>query len=203
MALRPTRAADEDAAPLRRREMVTGDGLVALAQRVQARCLEAGVTLATAESCTGGLIAHAVTEVAGSSGYFTGGFVTYADAAKIDLVAVPREVLAAHGAVSAQVARAMADGARARLGSDLAVAVTGIAGPGGGTDQKPVGLTYVAVSGRDGALVRRFVWHGDRTENKEASAMAALELVLELVPDRRRDGDDGPLESPVMDTHGA
>ena len=119
--------------------------------------------------------------MSGSSGYFVGGFVTYSDSLKRDLVDVPEEVLAAHGAVSAQTARAMALGARSRLGVDLAVAVTGIAGPLGGTDEKPVGLTYVAVADAEGVDVRRFHWTEDRSGNKRASAVAALELLLERV----------------------
>lgn len=157
------------------------DSLVALAMRLQSRCLEVGLTVATVESCTGGLIAHAITEVPGSSGYLRGGFVTYADDAKRDLVGVPVEVLSAHGAVSAQVAMAMASGARERLAADLAVAVTGIAGPGGGTSAKPVGLTYVAVADGAGVDVRRYLWSGDRADNKRASASAAIELLLERI----------------------
>jgi PncC family amidohydrolase len=155
------------------------DPLVELAERLQGRCLGRGLTVATAESCTGGLIAHLLTEVPGSSGYVRGGWVVYADDAKHDLLGVPVELIAAHGAVSAQVALAMAEGARARLGTDLAVAVTGIAGPTGGTAAKPVGLTYVAVAGIGSPQVRRFQWSGDRGENKRLSAAAALELLLE------------------------
>jgi PncC family amidohydrolase len=155
--------------------------LTALAQRIQAHCLERGLTVGTAESCTGGLVAHVLTEIAGSSGYFLGGIVSYSDTAKEHLLDVPADVLAAHGAVSAQVARAMADGARVRLGTSLAVAVTGIAGPGGGSDAKPVGLTYVAVADDVGAEVRRHHWTGDRATNKRHSAHAALELLLERV----------------------
>jgi PncC family amidohydrolase len=165
---------------------VTGtDELVALAERLQEICLDAGLTVGTAESCTGGLVASLITDVAGSSGYFRGGIVTYADDTKASILDVPADVLAAHGAVSAQVARAMATGARARLGVDLAVSVTGIAGPGGGTDAKPVGLTYVAVADPDDVVVRRFVWHGDRRDNKVASAGAALELLVERATERQ------------------
>jgi PncC family amidohydrolase len=158
---------------------VTDDRLVALAERLYRTCLDRGLTVATAESCTGGLVAHAITEIAGSSSYFRGGFVTYADDVKRDQLGVAQELLAAHGAVSAQVARAMAAGARARLGADLAVAVTGIAGPGGGSAEKPVGLTYVGVADDAGVDVRRHQWTGDRTANKRDSALAALDLLLE------------------------
>lgn len=155
------------------------DPLVLLAERLQGICLGRGLTVATAESCTGGLVASAITDVAGSSGYFRGAIVAYADETKCDILGVPQAILAAHGAVSAQVARAMAVGARERLGVDLAVSVTGIAGPGGGTAPKPVGLTYVAAADSDGVEVRRHQWTGDRSANKVASAVAALELLLE------------------------
>jgi nicotinamide-nucleotide amidase len=153
--------------------------LVGLARRVGRVLRERGLHLATAESCTGGLVAHLITEVAGSSDYFKGALVTYGNDVKIALAGVPSDVLEGHGAVSSQVARAMAEGTRQRLGVDVAVAVTGIAGPDGGTADKPVGLTYVAVADRDGTDVRRHVWNGDRSGNKRLSAAAALELVLE------------------------
>ena len=155
--------------------------LVELATQLQALFLERGLTLATAESCTGGLVAHTVTEVAGSSGYLRGGIVAYADEAKERLLDVPHDVLDAHGAVSAQVARAMADGAAARFTTDVSVAVTGVAGPGGGSPAKPVGLTYVAMTAPSTNEVRRFLWTGDRAANKRASAGAALRLLLEVV----------------------
>ena len=157
----------------------TDDELLGLAQRVGATCRAAGVSLATAESCTGGLVAHLITEVPGSSAYFRGGIVTYANEVKMTLVDVPESVLTAHGAVSAQVAVAMAEGARRRLGVDLAVAVTGVAGPSGGTAAKPVGLTYIAVADGAGDDVRRHLWDTDRPGNKRASAAAALALILE------------------------
>jgi PncC family amidohydrolase len=154
-------------------------GLRQLAERLQAICLEAGLTVATAESCTGGRIADALTDIAGSSGYVRGGVVAYADAVKREVLGVPSVVIEQHGAVSAQVARAMAAGARARLGVDLAVAVTGIAGPSGATPGKPIGLTYVALADPAGIEIRRFAWSGDREANKAASARVALELLVE------------------------
>lgn len=154
------------------------DSLVALAARVGERCQALAVRIATVESCTGGLIGHAMTEIPGSSAYYLGGFVTYSDEAKRTMVGVPAEVLEAHGAVSAQTAMAMATGGRDRTGADIGVAVTGIAGPDGGSPAKPVGLTYVAVADAAGCEVRRFAWTGSRAENKRASAEAALELVL-------------------------
>jgi len=155
------------------------ESLRGLAERLQAICLEKGVTVAAAESCTGGLVAGAITEVGGSSGYFRGGVVSYANEAKIALLAVPADLLATHGAVSAQVARAMAAGIRSRLETDLAVAVTGVAGPGGGTAAKPVGLTYVAVADSTGVAVQRFNWPGDRVANRQDSVRAALVLLIE------------------------
>lgn len=168
------------------------DDLVVLARRLQAEFLERGYRLTTAESCTGGLVAHTITEVPGSSGYFRGGFVTYDDVAKADLLAVPTDVLTAHGAVSAQVARAMAEGARGRLDSDIAVAITGIAGPDGGTAEKPVGLTYIAVADRVGVDVRRYHWTGDRRANKAESAAAAFQLLLDRLPATNSGDEDVP-----------
>lgn len=157
-----------------------GDGsLAGLAADLQALCLERGLTVATAESCTGGLVAKLITDVPGSSGYFRGGIVAYSNATKEGLLGVPTELIAAHGAVSVQVARSMALGAVAATGAALAVAVTGISGPGGGSEAKPVGLTYVAVAYAGGIQVRRYVWAGDRAANREASARSALELLLE------------------------
>jgi PncC family amidohydrolase len=155
------------------------DPLVEHARRLQAACLERGRTVAAAESCTGGLVAHLITEVPGSSGYFRGGVVAYSDDVKRAALGVPDDVLRSHGAVSAQVAVAMAEGVRSRLGADLAVGVTGIAGPAGGTEAKPVGLVYVAVAGASGPLVRRYQWPHDREGNKRASAEAVLRLLLE------------------------
>lgn len=160
---------------------MAGDPLVGLAERLQGVCLGRGLTLAVAESCTGGLVADAITDVAGSSGYFAGGVVSYSNEAKERFLDVPADVLAAHGAVSAQVARAMAEGARARFGVSVAAAVTGVAGPDGGSDAKPVGLTYVAVADESGVDVRRHLWSGDRLANKRESAAAVLELLLERV----------------------
>ena len=138
--------------------------------------------MATAESCTGGLVGHAITQVPGSSDVYRGGIIAYADQVKVERLGVPRPTLDAHGAVSAQTAVAMAEGARRELAADVAVAVTGIAGPGGGSDEKPVGLTYVAVADADGHAVERHLWSGDRAANKDASAAVALDLLLGRLP---------------------
>lgn len=162
----------------------TDEELVGIARRVGQMLRARGLHLATAESCTGGLVAHVITEVPGSSDYFAGALVTYANEVKVALADVPPDVLEAHGAVSAQVARAMAEGTRQRLGVDIAVAVTGVAGPDGGTAAKPVGLTFVAVADRDGSDVHRHLWDADRAGNKRLSAAAALDFVLERTGSR-------------------
>jgi nicotinamide-nucleotide amidase len=153
--------------------------LVALAEQLQGVCLGRGLTVALAESCTGGRIAATITDVAGSSGYFVGGVVPYSNEAKVAFLDVPESTLAAHGAVSAQVAKAMAIGARARFGADLAIGITGIAGPDGGSEEKPVGLTYIGLADAAGAEVRRFTFGGDRDANREAGTRSALEWLIE------------------------
>jgi nicotinamide-nucleotide amidase len=169
----------------------TGRAPAAIATRLQAACLASRTTIALAESCTGGLVAAAITDIAGSSGYFAGGVVSYANEAKRDLLGVDPAVLDAHGAVSAQVARAMAVGARGRFGATIAASVTGIAGPDGGSPAKPVGLTYIAVADEAAVDVRRIVWTGDRAANRRDSAIAVLELLLERVAGRG-EGGGGP-----------
>ena len=164
-----------DAQPL---DTLPSVDLGALAERLQALCVAGGWTVATSESCTGGMVADVLTDVPGSSAYVLGGIVAYADAVKVDQLGVPADMIAAHGAVSAHVARAMALGARDRLGATFAVSVTGIAGPDGGTEAKPVGLTYLGLAGPHGVEVRRFAWSGDRAANKRLSTAAALELLI-------------------------
>jgi len=137
------------------------------------------LTLTTAESCTGGLIAACLTEVAGASLVFMRGFVTYANEAKTDLLGVPEDMIAEMGAVSEEVARAMAQGAMERAGADIAVSATGVAGPGGGTPAKPVGLVHMAAARRGGATIHqasRFV--GDRRAVRDQALDAALALLL-------------------------
>src|SRR5690606_36133902 len=118
------------------------------------RLLSAGHMMVTAESCTGGLVAAALTSVAGSSAILHGGFVTYANAAKTAMIGVPAALIDRHGAVSEQVARSMAEGARKTAGVDLAIAITGIAGPGGGSDEKPLGLVHFGLATADGTAHR-------------------------------------------------
>ena len=153
--------------------------ILALAEQVLAACRVRGWRVATAESCTGGLVAAALTAIPGASDVFNRGFIAYANAAKIELLGVPAETIAAHGAVSAASAAAMAKGAVAQAGVDLAVSVTGIAGPGGGTPHKPLGLIFVGVATKGGdAMVERRVVAGDRTQVREAALLLALELLL-------------------------
>lgn len=149
-----------------------------LADQVLTAARQAGVKLATAESCTGGLIAGALTEIAGSSDVVDRGFVTYSNQAKCDLLGVSIELLIEHGAVSEPVARAMAEGAVARSGAEIAVSVTGIAGPGGGTATKPVGLVHFACA-RKGAVTihERRIFTGDRGGVRMAAVKAALRLI--------------------------
>lgn len=149
-----------------------------LARRAGELLRQQQLTLAVAESCTGGGLGDAITDVPGSSDYFLGGIVAYANAAKESLLAVPGELLATHGAVSPQAAVAMAEGARRLLGADVALAATGIAGPGGGAPAKPVGLVYVALATQKGSEWQRHIWQGSRRENKLASVRAALELLI-------------------------
>ena len=144
-------------------------------------CRVQGLTLGTAESCTGGLVAGRLTSVAGSSDVFRGGLVAYDDEVKEKLLGVPSGLLAEHGAVSAEVAEAMAQGARERLAVDVAVSVTGIAGPGGGTPEKPVGLVFFHVAGPGGDLALRIELPGDRGVIRSRSTVAALHLVRRLL----------------------
>jgi len=143
--------------------------------------LEHKLTLATAESCTGGLIGHRLTNVPGSSEYFAGGVIAYSYDAKEHLLGVHHNTLYDHGAVSAETAVEMARGTRRALDADIGVSVTGIAGPGGGLPDKPVGLVYIALSARHFERVERFVWDKDRAGNKWESSEAALRMVREYL----------------------
>jgi len=142
---------------------------------------EAHLRLALAESCTGGLIGDRLTDVPGSSEYFLGGVVAYAYEAKVAVLGVSWDTLQAHGAVSRETALEMAHGARRVLSADLGLSVTGIAGPGGATPDKPVGLTWTALAAPDGVWARSFVWPGQRRENKRLSAEAALRLLADYL----------------------
>jgi nicotinamide-nucleotide amidase len=146
-----------------------------------------GLALAVAESCTGGLVAARLTSVPGSSDAFRGGIVAYGNEVKRDQLGVPEEILGEHGAVSAEAAAAMALGARRALNAELAVAVTGVAGPGGGTPEKPVGLVYLDASGPDGELARELRLPGDREAVRRRATAGALHLLRELLAQSHHD----------------
>ncbi len=159
------------------------DDLRTLASRVLDAARARGFKIATAESCTGGLVAAALTEIAGSSDVVDRGFITYSNVAKHRMLGVPTETLRAHGAVSRETAEAMARGALAKSGVDLTVAITGVAGPGGGSVEKPVGLVHFAAGARDGRFLQREQRFGDigRSEVRRVSVIEALAMLLELV----------------------
>lgn len=164
---------------------ITLEQTVALGADVGRALGAAGLTISTAESCTGGLIAHILTETAGSSAWVLGGAVTYANEIKERVLGVQRETLLAHGAVSAETAIEMAQGARRLFGTDLALSATGIAGPGGAVDGKPVGTVFLHLSAPDGyEHVEHFVWQSDRSGNKLLSAFAALQMTFDYLAAR-------------------
>lgn len=142
---------------------------------------ERGLKLSLAESCTGGLLGDRITNLPGSSEYFWGSLVTYAYEAKVALLGVSWETLNSKGAVSRETVLEMARGARAALSTDIAVSVSGIAGPGGGTDEKPVGTTWICLAAADGEWTRHFQFEGDRLQNKASAADAALQLLLDYL----------------------
>lgn len=137
--------------------------------------------IVTAESCTGGLISHILTNISGSSNYFDRGIVSYSNKAKIELLGVPEDILEKYGAVSKQVAKAMAEGVRIRSGVDIGIATTGIAGPTGGTKEKPIGLVYIAITTPDNTIVKKFQFLGNRIENKESTCNASLQMLLDII----------------------
>ena len=170
--------------------MVSDDELIARAAAILEACRARGWMLATAESCTGGLIAACLTETAGSSDVVDCGFVTYSNAAKSRMLGVPARMIEEDGAVSHEVARAMAEGAIRRSAADLSVAVTGIAGPGGGSPEKPVGLVHIALD--DGSKTEhwRMLQFGDRQLVRRRSASAALDRLRRRLLDEI-DGGEG------------
>lgn len=168
--------------------------MTAIATQVVETLSNLGLTLAVAESCTGGLIGSLITDVPGSSRVFPGGVVAYANGPKRELLGVPADLLVAHGAVSREAAAAMAEGVRRALGTDIGVGVSGITGPTGGTPEKPIGTVFIACAAPSGVSVEHHQWTSDeeagngngvplRERNKQKSAMAALELVLRRVSD--------------------
>lgn len=159
----------------------TAAGLFALAAEVGRLLRNRGLTLALAESCTGGLVSNLITDVAGSSDYFLGGAITYAYSAKETILGVRHGMLEEHGAVSPETAAQMAQGVRRLFAADIGVSVTGIAGPTGGQPGKPVGLVYIHLSAADAEFGERHVWDSDRVGNKRLSAGAALGLLARYV----------------------
>ncbi|MGD0751397.1 MAG: CinA family protein [Anaerolineales bacterium] len=150
-----------------------------------------GLKLAVAESCTGGLIGHRITNVPGSSEYFSGGVIAYAYEAKVNLLGVSWETLQTYGAVSRETVLEMATGARLSLEADIAISVSGIAGPGGGLPNKPVGTVWVGLAAPDGKWARIFCFTGNREQNKSASSEAALTMLLEYLQGKRElDADE-------------
>ncbi|MGM4909604.1 CinA family protein [Rhizobium sp. 768_B6_N1_8] len=156
--------------------------ITSMAENIIRNFTAAGLMVSTAESCTGGLIAGALTEISGSSAVVDRGFVTYTNLAKMQMLGVLEETLIRFGAVSEETARQMVHGALFRSRADLAVAVTGIAGPGGGSPEKPVGLVHLAAKSRSGKLVHRKMLYGDigRTEIRLATIRTALQMVIEI-----------------------
>lgn len=137
------------------------------------------LSLATAESCTGGFLAHMLTNISGSSEYFDRGVVTYSNQAKIDLLGIQEKTLQEYGAVSEQTAKTMAIGIKERSNVDIGISTTGIAGPTGGTKEKPVGLVYIGIANSKNVNVKKFIFSGNRLQNKESTCKAALEMLLE------------------------
>lgn len=159
--------------------------MTGLVERLGDRLVRRGLRLAVAESCTGGLVAARLTDPPGASRFLEAGLVTYSDEAKESILGVTREMLATHGAVSEAVAREMLQGVRDRTGAEAAIAITGIAGPTGGTAEKPVGTVWIGAAVEAAVEVRRFHFDGDRTAIREAAGRTALELLGALL-------DDGP-----------
>ncbi len=153
--------------------------------RIGPLLLSRGWWLAVAESCTGGLLGHRITNVPGASAYFRGGVIAYANEVKMQLLGVPEDVLLEHGAVSEPTVRAMAWGVKERLQADVALAISGIAGPGGGTPEKPVGTTWIALATPEGIQARCYRFSGSREENKWQATEAALQWLLEVLQTAR------------------
>jgi nicotinamide-nucleotide amidase len=166
--------------PLRYNAAMDKDS-VASVQVVAERLLKHRQKVCTAESCTGGLIAKTFTDLAGSSDWFERGFVTYSNAAKNEMLAVPASLIEDYGAVSEAVATAMANGALRHSKADYSIAVTGVAGPGGGSDDRPVGTVWIAVASAEQMVARRYQFDGDRQAVRVATMQSAFELLLDLV----------------------
>ncbi len=156
--------------------------LMALAKEINSIMRKEGLTLSVAESCTGGLVSKLLTDVPGSSDFFAGGIISYSNEVKARVLGVTPATLEGHGAVSPETAREMAEGVLELVGTDLSVAITGIAGPSGGSAAKPVGLVYIALAGKNRETsVKKFRFSGSREEIRESSAAAAIEMLLAIL----------------------
>jgi nicotinamide-nucleotide amidase len=182
-ANRRVKEAEEQIIPLLGVENVSGGNDEPLEKVIGERLRERGLTLATAESCTGGLIARRITAVPGASDYLDRAFVTYSNRAKEELLKVPGEMIEANGAVSEPVALAMARGTRTESGTDVAVAITGIAGPSGGSPEKPVGTVFIACATGRGCVAEKHLFSGTREQIQESAAQAALVLLWRTLSD--------------------
>ena len=154
---------------------------MALEDELGAVLTQRKLSLSLAESSTAGMLANRITNVSGSSAYFVGGAVTYSNEAKESVLRVPKRTMVDHGAVSRETVQAMAEGCRRLFSTDLAVAITGIAGPTGGTAEKPVGLHFIALASEDGTKVEEHVWQGDRLQNKTQTVDRALQMLLKYL----------------------
>ena len=152
-----------------------------LLNKIYLKLTKTNYKIATAESCTGGLISHTLTNISGISKYFDLGIISYSNESKIDLLNVPQELIKIHGAVSEEVALAMANGLRRKFNVDIGLSTTGIAGPTGGTKNKPVGLVFIGISIKDKSYVKKFLFKGNRFKNKELACDAALNILLEYL----------------------
>ena len=152
-----------------------------LLRKVSEKLKEKHLTIATAESCTGGLLAHTLTNISGSSEYFNRGVISYSNQSKIDLLIVSEDTLKKFGAVSKQTAKEMAIGIKEKAKVDIGISTTGIAGPSGGTKEKPVGLVYIGIADSKNVKINKFNFDGDRLQNKESTCNEALKMILEFI----------------------
>ena len=157
--------------------MVDGE----LLNKIYLKLIKNNYKIATAESCTGGLVGHSLTNISGISDYFERGIISYSNKSKIELLDVPKELIINHGAVSKEVALAMAEGIRKKYGLDIGLSTTGIAGPTGGTKDKPVGLVFIGLSLKDESYVEKHIFKGNRIENKESTCEAALNMLNKYI----------------------
>jgi nicotinamide-nucleotide amidase len=154
---------------------------IELLNKIYLKLIEKKYKIATAESCTGGFISHNLTNISGSSSYFDRGIVSYSNESKIDLLGVSREIIEKYGAVSEEVAIAMAEGLRKKFRVDIGLSTTGIAGPTGGTKEKPVGLVFIGISIEDKTIVKKFIFKGDRLKNKQLTCIEALNFLYDML----------------------